>query len=530
MQRTCLWQEKVKFPDFWQLTNKGILGHAHFFDHESSALYLTGSSDWDNYSIEAGVKSKKGVDKTIVARHNPNGYYTLNLRGGFGSSGNDLVLSKKCCQNHYKNLARFPLNNNPDTWYKLRLVLNENNIKAYVDDKLYFNITEIYPFPEEIHLTGQPGLMVWGGNYNSQNDITEVEFTNVLIKKITPPQIYVLIPGMGASWNPQILLTCGLADIGKWTIAPYTSIYDRLNTTLLTNAGFKLNEDYYIYAYDWRLSMEKQADPLKKYLDNIMADKQPGTKINIIAHSMGGLVIRSFLDSYPNRYNFNRILTLGSPHQGTTQAYSMWEAGIVDNSDRFIKLASDLLINECKTLHNFSRKETLQALIPSILDLIPIYPFLQNANKELIPVSDMTVKNNWLLNLGDNNSSILTIGGKDKNTLEYIQVTPPSAKEKEEGLWIDGKPVSDQYSKSGDNTILLESALLPGTNKTLPQTDHGQLMYSDLGIKTILDNLDLENIILAQQKKENGLTITSKPTNLEILNGKFEWKRYKLKL
>ena len=97
-------------------------------------------------------------------------------------------------------------------------------------------------------------------------------------------------------------------------------------------------------------------------------------------------------------------------------------------------------------------------------------------------------------------------------------------------MWIDGKPVSDQYSKSGDNTILLESALLPGTNKTLHQTADGQLMYSDLGIKTILDNLDLENIILAQQKKENGLTITSKPTNLEILNGKFEWKRYKLKL
>ncbi len=110
----------------------------------------------------------------------------------------------------------------------------------------------------------------------------------------------ILIPGMGASWNSHALYSCNLSESNSstWKMTPFVSIYQRLINTLSKNAKLKLNQDLFIYNYDWRLPLDTQADNLKNYLDSVIKSNSSVKKFRLIGHSLGGLVIRSYLERY----------------------------------------------------------------------------------------------------------------------------------------------------------------------------------------------------------------------------------------
>lgn len=539
-QRTCNWnlESNNNKPNRWNISNNQLTGQASFFETEEINFFLTGSDEEKDYTIEADVNGLEGVDKTIVGRFTSRDhYYILNLRSKFGAEGNDLNLVKICCQGHRKNLRSIPLPNENNNWYKLSLNFSGTKIKAYVNNELKIDYDD-YSSVELPLAEGKAGLAAWGGNFGGANPQTKILFTNISIqqfpKQNATPEIYILIPGLGASWNPLSIASCNLLNIGDWTIAPYATIYDRLNKTL-ENAGLKTGEDYYIYAYDWRQPLVQQADSFKNYLDKIMAKKAKNTKINIISHSLGGLVIRSFLASYPNDYLFNHILTLGTPHYGTPIVYALWEGGQINTNDKYINIAANALLNHCKNvLIDQDPIEVIHYIAPSLKDLLPIYPFLEDQNGELLPTSSLVEKNDWLLQTPQNTNygSWTTISGNDHDTLKTIVVAPASNEETINNQWIDGKPSGYKFSKEGDGTILLQSAILPNAQNTqiLPDLNHGELVYSDLGITAILKSLGLTDTPLAKQEKESAISIKSVPLNLDILQKPFEWKRYKLKI
>jgi pimeloyl-ACP methyl ester carboxylesterase len=59
-------------------------------------------------------------------------------------------------------------------------------------------------------------------------------------------------------------------------------------------------------------------------------------KVDVIAHSMGGLVTRAYVQEVgkTNGKNIRKIAFLGTPHLGATDAYPVWVAGYVDKSIR----------------------------------------------------------------------------------------------------------------------------------------------------------------------------------------------------
>ncbi len=64
-------------------------------------------------------------------------------------------------------------------------------------------------------------------------------------------------------------------------------------------------------------SIEDYAPPLASALRRLI-DAHPGEKVDVIAHSMGGVVLRRVLASEPRlAAAIGRIVTLGSPHHGT---------------------------------------------------------------------------------------------------------------------------------------------------------------------------------------------------------------------
>lgn len=533
--RTCSWQSLAREFSFWEIKNDTLVGNSRFFETESIIFYLTGELTDTDYGIEADVKNTQGVDKTMVGRFTDRDhYYILNLRGSFQNQGNDLILGKICCNGHRKTLARVPYVNNSNTWYRLRLDFKGLEIKVYVNDLLLINYVDDN-YPELPHLSGKAGLVTWGGNYGGVLPQTTTIFDNVSFRKSGSGEIYILIPGFGASWNPVPLLSCDITSLGDWTLAPYAGLYNRLNDTFLENVGLKLNDSYFIYTYDWRQPMAKQGLMLKTYLDFIMRNKPSDTKINIISHSLGGLVIRSYLDQFPTSYKFNKIITLGTPHLGTPLVYPMWEGGEVNTDDAFIKLAANFVLNNCqKKSSNNSSVETIRQIVPSLKDLLPVFPYLISENNDYVPFASMAQINDWLLTQPDNDnlSEITSISGNNHETITALKITSPSSDDIQKGTWLDGKPISSISTTEGDGTVLLQSALLPNSLnfQMLPQTSHGELIYSDLGIETILKTLGFLDVSPAPSKKESILNITSRPLNLDQLKNDFQWKRYKLKI
>lgn len=112
--------------------------------------------------------------------------------------------------------------------------------------------------------------------------------------------------------------------------------------------------NYWTFGYNTSKHIKENAD----LLDALLAQYSEGATIDIVAHSMGGLVARSEIERYKDRMYINRLVTLGTPHQGTDPAIFPYLYGyIIDNlyggffnmNDaglRDLSPSSDFIINE----------------------------------------------------------------------------------------------------------------------------------------------------------------------------------------
>jgi triacylglycerol esterase/lipase EstA (alpha/beta hydrolase family) len=72
----------------------------------------------------------------------------------------------------------------------------------------------------------------------------------------------------------------------------------------------------YVFGYRSRGSLEALALRLKHELD----DHVRGGRIDVVAHSMGGLVARVFVQALGGARRVDRLITLGTPHRGSHAA------------------------------------------------------------------------------------------------------------------------------------------------------------------------------------------------------------------
>ncbi|MEP6622356.1 MAG: hypothetical protein ABJE47_23740, partial [bacterium] len=81
----------------------------------------------------------------------------------------------------------------------------------------------------------------------------------------------------------------------------------------------------YVLGYDWRKDNSMSASLLADQLDEVVRIHGAAVNIGVVAHSMGGLVARYYLESgeYAERPAFARVcqlITLGTPHRGAALA------------------------------------------------------------------------------------------------------------------------------------------------------------------------------------------------------------------
>jgi VWFA-related protein len=130
-------------------------------------------------------------------------------------------------------------------------------------------------------------------------------------------------------------------------------------------------EDVFYFVYDWRIDNAVTAQQLKTFLDNI-ATAQNYPKLNILAHSMGGLVCKSMLQQDPQtRDRISKLILLGTPNLGAVETFSMFKHGL--RAPRFGSVIplKDIEFNE-ETLSILNSLKSLLDIItdPSALNLI----------------------------------------------------------------------------------------------------------------------------------------------------------------
>ena len=103
------------------------------------------------------------------------------------------------------------------------------------------------------------------------------------------------------------------------------------NPARRTTAGCDLSQQadkptLFVFGYDWRKSNIENAQLLKDYV-GCVNKFHPSRKINLLAHSMGGLLSRRYILDNPNTHQINKMVTIGTPFLGAPKAIDLMETG-----------------------------------------------------------------------------------------------------------------------------------------------------------------------------------------------------------
>lgn len=293
----------------------------------------------------------------------------------------------------------------------------------------------------------------------------------------------------------------------------------------LEKAGYEMNNNLFVAHYDWRqpnnVSAEQYLAPIIQQAKQISG----ANKVDLIAHSMGGLVARSYVqgDSYAN--DVDQLITLGTPHTGASGAYQAWEGGQYPETwGRLIRFHISNIessLKKTRGMKNATRPTTFRTFFPSLRDLLPIEE-LVTRDGNTISIPDLTEQNPLLQNLrntfnliSERDISLATIGANNQPTLKNVSLINNRTTEDADRLrWRDGHANPDPptaNSTDGDTTVLLSSAHVGSNNTTLTGTDHMNLpekaqdeVLALLGLEAVEEHFEYQ-----PPKKLFGITIMS---------------------
>lgn len=128
--------------------------------------------------------------------------------------------------------------------------------------------------------------------------------------------------------------------------------YGAILQTLETAGGYQYtdvgtphqsgNRNYYVFVYDWRQDNVQTAKKLSQFIEQIRLDyNDPELKVDIVAHSMGGLITRYFLrygeldtlddNNFPVNLDgakkVRRVVLLGTPNLGSASSLHAFMQG-----------------------------------------------------------------------------------------------------------------------------------------------------------------------------------------------------------
>jgi pSer/pThr/pTyr-binding forkhead associated (FHA) protein len=241
--------------------------------------------------------------------------------------------------------------------------------------------------------------------------------------------------------------------------------YSRLTHFLEASLGYHLGIDLLEFPYDWRQDAGVIARQLAATIKTWREEMGHGP-VTVIAHSMGGLVTRYYLDQLDGRENVDHLIVMGTPHLGTAKSASLLLGGAGAGA---LTVVSD-------------RVRTFSLSLPSTYEILPRYDCVFTRQGEAV---DLFADPNWLpaeghpllaaaqafLDSLQPRATIptLCVVGYSRPTISRIIV------ERAGPGW---KIVRLEMEPIGDGGVVEQSAMLDGAEVHPVRQDHGAL-FSD---------------------------------------------------
>ena len=305
--------------------------------------------------------------------------------------------------------------------------------------------------------------------------------------KIQTPIVFV--PGLFGSMSNIII-----PGTGDWNFGISAFVYEPF-IMMLESMGYQRNKNLFISFYDWRQKIKESAQIYLTKTITLAKQITGANKVNLICHSMGGLVARAYAQSNMYYNDVDQLIILCTPNAGSPSNYSYWTGGIlpvhVSSKINIVYLYMDQYINYLCHLYKMNRVEAIHAHFKGVQDIIPCkyygnYLFMKNGSSiEFIPYNKMKTQNHFLDELNQHrdimnrrNIHITLISGDGEETIKDLQVIPSHSKVK----WIDGKVVGDITTKRGDGNVIMNSVFLLEGNKYIVQGTHNEVLYKSIPI------------------------------------------------
>jgi uncharacterized delta-60 repeat protein len=124
-----------------------------------------------------------------------------------------------------------------------------------------------------------------------------------------------------------------------------TQIYGPL-LDALANAGYRPNSNpptLFVFPYDWRKSNADNAIALKNFIVDVRA-MHSGSDVDIVAHSMGGMLAQRYILDNPNgSHHVAKLITIATPWLGAPKVVNTLETGeFFDGISNLIVMQSTL--------------------------------------------------------------------------------------------------------------------------------------------------------------------------------------------
>ena len=376
----------------------------------SADLLMTGSKIFGNESIPEEGYKKYGVS-----------FYKSNGESG-GDGGGDLELPPEGLGTEYI----FEINNNEI--YNLDFGVNGEggNIKG-INNNIYNNVIGA----SNLSIEDGGGVVdlrnnYWGDKTGPQNEISNptglgnAVSNNVLfmpfllddpfvIKKKDP---VILIPGITGTylyknyddekeiWPNIDQLVLSLTDSFLYDLSlnidgsenlekslipkdiirgvdlAGVHVFDKLIEELEDNGGYIEGTDLFVFPYDWRRSTDFNASFLKEKIDKIILETG-ASKVDIIAHSMGGLIAKNYI-FYNGKEEIDQLVFLGTPQLGAPKAFKALMYG--DDMGYGLKFLKDMKIG----LLNSKTVKYISQNMPSVYELLPSKKYIEDNGSYIV--------------------------------------------------------------------------------------------------------------------------------------------------
>jgi pSer/pThr/pTyr-binding forkhead associated (FHA) protein len=238
--------------------------------------------------------------------------------------------------------------------------------------------------------------------------------------------------------------------------------YSRLGDYLVEELGYQRQVDFFEFPYDFRRDLRHSAQRLAQMIDAAGFT----VPITLIAHSMGTLVCRYYVEKLGGKRKVERLILMGGPHQGTPEATTGLVPAVLPIGRLGEKLRQSLIT------------------FPSLYQILPRYVCIHDQDgRAVTPIEDegwltpaqLPLLQNarlFLEELGMRTSvPTISVFGYGMKTITRLQVLRDS-----DGAW---KKVVFEHGPSGDGTIPQTSAVLPGSEIHPVQQYHGVLFVDN---------------------------------------------------